>query len=223
MHEYIQASAKILIDDNAGVCENPANVGGLGANPPRPLLPPPTDSYGSPESESNQMPTDSLQALSKRELITLLRRKPCVFDDVDLLCLTHATAQRLKVLRCRAREGKCVEEASEFARWVLASGLLRVCEGQDKGEVRELAQDTLYDCECHWRNEGRGPWIAQSELEAVNGKLDCLAAMVLSLKGNNAEQVTVLSAPSLLFLPEPGGHNGHHRQPRGTSGGEVSR
>ena len=30
----------------------------------------------------------------KRELVTLLRRKPCGFDDADLYCLTRATVQR---------------------------------------------------------------------------------------------------------------------------------
>jgi len=192
--------------------QNPPSVDGLGANPPRPLLPPSTDSRGFPESESNQMPTDSLHVLSKRELINLLGRKPCAFDDADLSVLLASTLQRLKVLRGRAREGKCVEEASEFAHWLTASGLLRLFEGEAKGRLHRLAQDTLYDCQCHWRNEGRGPWIAQSELEGLNAKVDCLAALVWqAVKGNNPEQVTQDSVPQLLGFPYAGVQQG--RQP----------
>jgi hypothetical protein len=126
---------------------------------------------------------DGLCLLSKRELITLLLLKPCAFDEVDLRLLTLSMVQRLKILRARAREGKCVDEASEFARWLTASGLLKLCQGQDKVEVRKLVQDTLWDCECHWRNQGQGPWIAKSELEAVNAKLDNLVALVASVAG----------------------------------------
>ena len=168
----------------------------------------PTDSHGSQESESNQMPYDSLQALSKRDLITLLRRKPCRFDDADLRCFTLATIQRLQVLRRRAREGKSVEEASEFARYVVASGLLKLCEGQAKVEVRSLAQDTLYDCDQFWRNQGQGPWVAKSELEAVNAKLDNLAGLVASLAHTGRVCATANPEPRLIVLPEVPGERG---------------
>jgi hypothetical protein len=183
-------SAKIRIDQNGGSCDDrPASaveqgrdwlraqnltrferqepVGGVGLRP-------------ATESESKLLPTDSLNALCKRDLITLLRRQPCRFDDVDLAILSASTIQRLKVLRARAREGKSVEEAAEFAHWLTASGLVKLCAGQDKGEVHRLAQDTLFDCDSYWRNQGQGPWIAKSELEAVNAKLDNLMALVAS-------------------------------------------
>src|ERR1035437_819626 len=79
------------------------------------------DSPGSPESESNELP-DSLQCLSKRELIRLLRLHERRFDEADLRHWCGGITARVKVLRARAREGKCVEEASEFARWVVSSG-----------------------------------------------------------------------------------------------------
>jgi hypothetical protein len=123
---------------------------------------------------------DAYEALSKSQLITLLRRKPCAFDDVDLAILASATTQRLEVLRRRAREGKSVDEASEFARWVLASGLLKLCEGPGARELPKLVRDVQWDCDQHWRNQGQGPWVAKSELEAVNAKLDNLMALMAS-------------------------------------------
>jgi hypothetical protein len=116
--------------------------------------------------------------LSKRELITLLRNRPQQFDAADLRYLAAATSQRLKVLRGRAREGKCVDEASEFARWLTSCGLLKLFGDEARMEVQDLVRDTVHDCECHWRNQGQGPWVAKSELEAVNAKLDNLASMM---------------------------------------------
>jgi hypothetical protein len=58
---------------------------------------------------------------------------------------------------------------------------LKLCRGQGKAVMHKLAQDTLYACDCHWRNQGQGPWVAKSELEAVNCKLDNLAGLVASL------------------------------------------
>jgi hypothetical protein len=184
-------SVELRIDDNAAGCDDLASVGverGCGTESTdntrnsRYKNPSPARLREGPVGVRKQpLPTDSLQALSKRELITLLRRKPCAFDDADLAVLIAATIQRLQVLRRRAREGKSVDEAAEFARWLTASGLVKLFGGEAKADVRELATATLFDCESYWRNQGQGPWVAKSELEAVNAKLDNLAGLVASL------------------------------------------
>src|ERR1017187_3108228 len=172
-------SVKIRIDDNSEI-EHCANSVGLAAPEPVARASPARDSQGSQGSESNQMPTDSLNTLSKRELINLLRRLPCSFDDVDLLILRGAAMRQLTIFRSRAREGKCVEEASTFARWVLSSGLLKLFPAQASRDGQKLANDVIFDADCHWRHQGQGPWVAKSELEAVNAKLDNLAGLVAS-------------------------------------------
>jgi hypothetical protein len=194
-------SVKLRIDNNSGIRHCALSVGPAAQEPVARAFPAP-DSQGFQESESNQLPTDSFNALSKRELINFLRRKPCHFDDVDLGVLGHSTIHRLKVLRARAREGKCVEEASEFARWVVQAGLLKLLGGKVKGAVQKLASDTLFDCECHWRNQGQGPWVAKSELEAVNAKLDNLAGLVASLAHPGRDRDTASPEPRLIVLPE---------------------
>src|ERR1041385_5335322 len=85
-------------------------------------------SHGTPESQSGgsgMLDAKQLRVLSKENLITLLCRKAIEFDDADLEVLRVATLQRLKTLRARAREGKMVDEASEFVRWLSSSGVLK--------------------------------------------------------------------------------------------------
>lgn len=136
------------------------------------------DSYGTPESERLEMPSDSLRVLSKRELIALVRRRQFRLTDVDRQLLLSKTVQRLEVLRARVRERKHIDEASEFARWVLSSGLSRVLAGPDAHPMERLRQGVLYDCAEAWNNRGQGPWVAKSELEALNAKVDNLAQML---------------------------------------------
>jgi len=136
-------------------------------------------SNGTHEPESEEMAHDQLKCLSKRELIGLIRLRECQFDEVDLRGWTAAIVSRLTLLRKRAREGKCVDEASEFSRWIVQSGLIKLFHGSaDRRDITTLISDTLWDCQCHWKNQGREPWVARSELEALNAKLDLLMQQI---------------------------------------------
>jgi hypothetical protein len=118
------------------------------------------------------------KSLSRPELVALLCRRPVSLDDVDVQVLLNATLARLRVLRMRARQGNSVLEASEFARWVVASGLLKVFAleaGQGVADVQGLLSETSADCEDAWG--GRKPWVGLSDLEAVNEKLERLLSM----------------------------------------------
>lgn len=149
-----------------------------------------SDSYGPPESEGTLMDSDS-----KRQIATLVR------------WLHQETMTRLQTLRARTREGKFVDEASEFARWVRFSGIMRLCAALNVGQVKagptdleRLRQDILSDCEAFWKHEPRGPWVSLSELEAVNEKLDLIAAQVSRLSArteSNTPAVASGSAPTL--------------------------
>jgi hypothetical protein len=154
-----------------------------------------------------------LWALSKGELITLLSRRPVRFDDADLHALWAATVARLRTLDNRVREGKCVEEASEFARWVASSGLLRLLQGRDTGELvqgglkvsgdelKELISSISSDCEAYWNNHPRGPWVSLSELESISLKLDRIAARVaLSAPAEPAQTVETQEHTNIIRL-----------------------
>jgi len=131
-------------------------------------------------SESITMP-DPFSVLSKRDLITLLRRRECRFDDVNLEQLRLATLTYLESWRSRARESKSVLEASDFARWVLSSGLAKLFRDKGAAEVEKVRKDVLWACECAWKNQGGGGSVALSEVEAINAKLDGLSAAVAEL------------------------------------------
>jgi hypothetical protein len=130
---------------------------------------------------------DSLNVLSKQDLIILVRRREVHMDEGDVGILLRSTVERLQLLRARVREGKCIDEASEFARWVVNSGLYKVFQGKDASELERLRQDVLQDCADAWNNRGQGPWVAKSELEAVNSKLDNLANLVSALVGREGQ------------------------------------
>lgn len=129
-------------------------------------------SHGPPESESKQMPYDSLQVLSKRELIALVRLREIQFDEADLRSTCAAIMQRLKLLNARAREDKDVMQASEFARWVLQAGFHKLFHGQGRAAFEALQSDTIWACECAWKKSPLGP--ATEDVESTKEKLDKL-------------------------------------------------
>lgn len=126
-------------------------------------------------------------------------------DSVDrhkIHWLWKETYSRCMRLHKRVCEGKFVDEASEFARWVRFSGLLDVFELHkapepfevDRAKVEKLIVDTLFECEQFWKRNPRGPYVAMSELEAVNHKLDVLAARIA--------QIPVAVESGLRVLPD---------------------
>ena len=157
-------------------------------------VPAPTSSQQLLEGTSQQTDAvcpENFKSLSKRELIALLCRKPVVFDDADLHQLYSATVARLKLLDCRAREGKSLQEASEFARWCLSSGLLSLFRLNGSPPPLQVSasliesqiQGLLFSCECAWNKDPRGPSLDKSELESINSHLARLSVQVARMAG----------------------------------------
>jgi hypothetical protein len=169
-----------ITESNASVAEKVASSPGRREPVRKPGAATSNDPHGPQESESDPMPYDydSLHVLSKRDLIALLHLRPVQFDTADRAILRDQTMARLKLLQARAREGKSTEEASEFARWILTAGVTKLFEGEDALALEKLRKDVLWTCSDTWSNTGQGPWVAQSELEAANRKLDNLANLV---------------------------------------------
>lgn len=162
---------------------------------------------GPSESERQPMPSDSLNALSKRELVILLRQKERRFDAVDLGQLYGATCAWLTVLRTRTREGKCVQEASELARWVSSGGLLKLFAAFPQPAPHEvsaeklatLARDTLFECEAQWKGRPgtQQKWVELSEVEMLNSKLNSLAQMVAGMAPRTLPELRVLEPAAI--------------------------
>lgn len=117
--------------------------------------------------------------------------------------LWKETMARLERLHKRVCEGKHVDEASEFARWLRFSGLLDIFRMFKAGEplevdatkVEKLITDTLFECEQFWKRNPRGPYVALSELESINHKLDLLAGRIAQMP------VAEPAKPDLRVLP----------------------
>jgi len=120
-------------------------------------------------------------------------------DSVTLHVLWRETDNRLDVLAARVREGIDVLSASEFARWLQFSGLLKVLESVEQGfplpvrgaELRRKAADLQMECGDWFRthehsNTQPHPQIPRTELERINATL----AQV-------QEQLAQLSRPQL--------------------------
>lgn len=132
-----------------------------------------TDLHGNPRSHESETMCDSV-AISKPQ---------AAFDQVAAHTLFTHTRNRLHTLFCRVCEGKCVDEASEFARWVRYCGILNFLRPFESSgslpvtvaALEKLCGEITWECEQFWKRNPRGPWVSLSELEAINAKLDRLA------------------------------------------------
>ena len=122
--------------------------------------------------DPNDRRTHNLECLSKSQLIALLCVREVRFDEFDLAELQRSTMARLKILNARAREGKCVDEASEFARWLVQGGLMKLFFGPGRREVESLRKDILWACENAWKNSPLGP--ALDDVQSTHEKMDRL-------------------------------------------------
>jgi hypothetical protein len=106
-------------------------------------------------------------------------------DAVKLHILYRDTIARLDVLSKGVRECRNLDEAADFARYVLNSvaPLLKLCPIPDPFPcdghlVNSLAQTLLSDVQDRWRLHDMEPRLDLSELTAIHRKLDLLAGHV---------------------------------------------
>lgn len=107
----------------------------------------------------------------------------------------------------RVAEGRDVQSASEYARWLFFSGIIGLlkensCDGPLKVDGAHLAwkvEDLTERCNQYFRSNGRSSGVSSSELESVHEKLARVSSNVELL----ACQVARLT--SALGSEEPGG------------------
>lgn len=110
-------------------------------------------------------------------------------EPVNLHWIWRETVTRLNVLQGRAREGKNVQEASEFARWLRFSGLIKLFESNPQPEpkqvdakvVEKLIDGILSDCADQWRSRNGDVKYSESDIAEISRKLDIIAAQVAKI------------------------------------------
>jgi len=126
---------------------------------------------------------------------------------VILDTISRETSRHLDLLAQNAREGQNVMEAVNFARWIQFSGVCRLLERHSLPDrkypsLRKQAEDVIQDCSEHLRGGRVAPKYAESDISAINRKLDALLASA-------ARPVDVsISVRSPVALPDDPRRNG---------------
>jgi len=125
------------------------------------------------------------------------------FTKVHAHVLWRATDTRLDVLAARVREGLDVDAASEFARWLQNSGVLRLLKPFEAGmplpcratELSEKAERLVSACGEWFADHERSnikpePTVPRSQLEAINEQLRNINATLGELSGGAARRAS---------------------------------
>ncbi len=123
-------------------------------------------------------------------------------NATDLYWLWRETMNRLESYAKRVKEGRDVSGAHEFARYVLWSGLVKLCKENPQASplpvdghlLQSAATDLQSLCTEFYRNQGRPKGLEASELQSIHEKLNLLAAHVSQLSA--APAVLVARMPS---------------------------
>jgi len=121
-------------------------------------------------------------------------------DDVCLYTLANSTSTQLAVLHDRAREGKDLQAANEFCAFLEWSGILKLLEAGsrpgplkiDGAHIRWKQRELLGVVRAQFKANAKTISLELSQLEAVNHKLDLIAAHVAKLSpptSNTADAV----------------------------------
>jgi len=104
-----------------------------------------------------------------------------MLNNVQLHRLWRETDNRLNSLARSVREGKCVDEASNFCRWLRFTGLLELLEQNPRplplivngAELRTKVQDILFECgELYKGGKLPLPKYTESRMAAVMARHD---------------------------------------------------
>jgi hypothetical protein len=143
-------------------------------------------------------------------------------EQTNLHRIWNETLNRLETLRGRVQENRDVMAASEFARWLLFSGLIELFKvnAQDgffkvDGCLIESKAETLLSmCNDRFRTNVQDPSFQKSEFESLREKIDRMAGYLAQL--SVAPAVTVNSLPSNIIQLT----NDNHLNEKGLSHGE---
>jgi hypothetical protein len=132
-------------------------------------------------------------------------------DNVQLHWIWRETINRVEVLSRRVAEGKDILAASEFARWLEFSGIVKLLEQNpnpaplkvDGAFLRWKCSDLLERCTAVSKAKDGVVRLDLSQLEDVNRKLDIIASHVAKLSPplmDNTTKVGDAAEPALLVI-----------------------
>jgi len=126
-----------------------------------------------------------------------------MLNNVQLHCLWRETDNRLTSLARSVREGKCVDEASNFCRWLRFTGLLELLEQNSRplplivngAGLRVKVQDILFDCgEFYKGGKPALPKYSDSDMATVMDRLDMITNRLDQISPPSSETAREVSA-----------------------------
>jgi len=120
-------------------------------------------------------------------------------DAVMLHQIWRETDRKLRSHAREVRENKGVREASEFARWLNFSGVIRILEANPQSEplpvdgpaLRRLCDEVILQCGECFKGGKADPKYSASDIAEINRKLDLLltppSAATTAEAGNPSE------------------------------------
>jgi len=178
---------KIVLDSQKAVCYTVSNDGRESAESPVAIgARLSVDFQGPPESESKRLH----------------------FDSIQLHWLWNETRRRVEQLATRADEGVDIQPAMDFARWLQFSGLIKLFKDNPQSEplkvdgelIDKRVRDLIMDCGDYLKLNTPG-FVRVCQIEAVNQKLDLLAAQVAKLSPPVTETAKAgCSSPALQVI-----------------------
>jgi len=123
------------------------------------------------------------------------------FEPHRFHLLWHHTMLRVESLTRRVNEGKDIEAAADFARWLRVSGLVRLFEANPQREpllvdgatMDAQLTDLILACGEQWKSNAPR-MVNASEIEKLNHKIDVMAQALGSLFPRSAV-VEITSEP----------------------------
>jgi len=124
-------------------------------------------------------------------------------DNVQLYVLCRETGNRIASLRRAVDEGHRLDEAANFARYVLFSGICTLLQQFPQGEplpcdghlLQHQANELLRAAQDRYRTGDTTAKLDWSYLDAINRKLDLIAGQVARFPPPNITALPVASTP----------------------------
>lgn len=126
----------------------------------------------------NTIETKKLQAIAQDQDLDFRVRIKTIYTE---------TWRYLETMAREVREGKSVNEASHFCRWLQFSGILRLLETHPSPEddfrkLRRRVDDLAFECGLLYKDGKADAKYGASDIAEINSKLDSLLAAIPQAK-----------------------------------------
>lgn len=136
------------------------------------------------EDKTIARPAKTSRAYVGSILFEIRARKMCAdlrneIAPSDIVHIANEAENYLDTLQGRVNEGKCIDAASEFARWLQFSGISELCAKMaDNPRVRSKCKELLTDVNWRYERNNTAPKLEKIQFESLSEKIDRLEKLI---------------------------------------------